>query len=96
MTMSEQEFEDVQEIQRLMDEVNRLKEENASLKTALNKKTKVEESLTALPMIVGGREHRVYLAKDVDKILQNKNNVIENLERRLHVSEIATRRTRSG
>lgn len=96
MTMSEQEFEDVQEIQRLMDEVNRLKEENASLKTALNKKTKVEESLTALPMIVGGREHRVYLAQDVDKIIQRKNELIEHLDRRLHVYDIATRRTRSG
>lgn len=94
--MSEQEFEDVQEIQRLMYEANRLIEEKASLNTALHKKEKGDESLTALPMIVGGREHRVYLARDVDKIIQHKNDVIEHLERRLHVAEIATRRTRSG
>lgn len=90
--MDNQKTENDRRVQRLINEVNRLKSENASLK----KKAKRDYSLKSYPMHMDGREHLVYLAKDVDEIIQHKNDIIENLEARLRVRELVTFRTRSG
>ena len=59
--------------------------------------------LKAYPIMVNGRERRAYIASEVDALLSRmedtisrKDAIIMNLEKRLHIRQRATPRTRSG
>lgn len=63
----------------------------------------VKHELKTYPIMIDGRERRVYIASEVDALLSrmedtisSKDDTIRNLETRLQIRQQATPRTRSG